>query len=68
MNSTNENKKSQAQPKRSENPPFVIEDFLTQFRKDGISALADLDKDDQVQIVNWYQDVVNQFGSVLKEF
>jgi hypothetical protein len=30
MNSTKEDKKSQAQTKRGENPPFVIEDFLTQ--------------------------------------
>ena len=67
MNSPKEEKKSPAQPKRSEDPPFVIEELLTQFRKDGISALADLDKDDQAQIVNWAQDVVNQFGSVLKE-
>jgi hypothetical protein len=67
MNSTKGDKKSQAQPKGSENPPFVIEDFLKQFRKDGVSALADLDKDDQAQVVNWAQDVVNQFGSILKE-
>jgi hypothetical protein len=67
MNSTKEDKKSQAQTKRGENPPFVIEDFLKQFRKDGVSALADLDKDDQAQVVNWAQDVVNQFGSILKE-
>ncbi|MEX1326166.1 MAG: hypothetical protein AB1Z29_05145 [Desulfobacterales bacterium] len=67
MNSGKKDKKSQAQPKRGENPTFVIEDFLKQFRKDGISVLADLDKDDQAQIVNWAQDVVNQFGFILKE-
>jgi len=67
MNSTKDNEKSRAQPKRNENPPSVLEDLLKQFRKDGIHALADLDKDDQAQIVNWAQDVVNQFGSILKE-
>jgi hypothetical protein len=67
MNSSKKDKKLQAQPKRGKNPSSVIEDFLKQFRKDGISVLADLDKDDQAQIVNWAQDVVNQFGSILKE-
>jgi hypothetical protein len=67
MNSSKKDKKLQTQPKRGENPPFVIKDFLKQFRKDGISVLADLDKDDQAQIVNWAQDVVNQLGSILKE-
>jgi hypothetical protein len=67
MNSIKKDKKSQAQPKKDENPPLVTEDFLKQFRKDGITVLADLDKDDQAQVVNWAQDVVNQFGSTLKE-
>ena len=67
MNSSKKDKKLQAQPKRGKNPSSVIEDFLKQFRKAGISVLADLDKDDQAQIVNWAQDVVNQFGSILKE-
>ena len=67
MNSSKKGKKSQEQPKRGENPPFGIKDFLKQFRRDGISVLADLDKDVQAQIVNWAQDVVNQLGSTLKE-
>ena len=67
MNSSKNDKKSQSQPKRGENPLFVIEDFLKQFKNHGISVLAELDKDDQAQIVNWAQEVVNQFGSILKE-
>jgi hypothetical protein len=67
MNSTKEDNKSQAQPKRNENPTSVIEDFFKQFRKDGISALAHLDKDEQAQVINWAQDIVNQYGSILKE-
>jgi len=62
-----ENNKSQAQPKRNENPSSVIENFIRQFRNDDVSALVHLDKDEQTQVVNWAQDVVNQLGSVLKE-
>ena len=45
----------------------MIENFLKQFRNDGISAIAHLDKDEQAQVVNWAQDIVNKYGTILKE-
>jgi hypothetical protein len=67
MNSTKEDQKSQAQQKRNEKPTVAIDDFLQQFRKNGISALAQLDKDEQAQVINWAQDLVNRFGSILRD-
>jgi hypothetical protein len=67
MNSTKEDNKSQAQPKGNENPPYVKDDILKQLRNDGVSALVRLEKDEQVQVINWAQDIVNQYGSILKE-
>jgi hypothetical protein len=67
MNSTGAEKKSQAQPQRNQNATSEIKDFLEKFRKNGISTLAALDKDQQAQYINWAQDIVNQYGFILEE-
>ena len=67
MNSTKDDKKTQVQSKRDKNQTSVIEDFLKRFRNDGISAIAHLDNDEQAQVVNWAQDIVNKYGTILIE-
>lgn len=68
MNSTNDDKKSKALPQKNEKPLVAIEDFIKDFRHKGISALANLSKNEQTLIVNWAQDIVDQYGSVLMEY
>ena len=67
MNSTNDDKKSKTPPQKNEESPAAIEDFIKDFRNKGISALSKLNKDKQSFLVNWAQDVVDQYGSVLTE-
>jgi hypothetical protein len=68
MNSTNDDKKSKALPQKKEKPPPMIEGYIKDFRHKGIIALANMSKDEQTIIVNWAQDVVDQYGSFLKEY
>jgi hypothetical protein len=62
-----ETRKSQIQSKKSTNLPSEIGDLLKEVRDGGISELAHLDKSVQARVVNWAQDVVNQYKSILKE-
>ncbi len=48
--------------------PFEVKDFLKKLRKRGVSALIDLSKDEQAIVINWAQDVINQYGSILKKY
>jgi hypothetical protein len=68
MNSTDDDKKSKARPKRNDKLSPLIEDFIKDMRHKGISALASMSKDEQTIIVNWAQDVVDQYGSFLIEY
>ena len=68
MNSTNDDKKSKALPSKNEKLTVTIEAFIKDFRHKGISALANLQKNEQALIVNWAQDVVDQYGSFLMEY
>jgi hypothetical protein len=68
MNPTDDDKKSKNLPLKNEKPPVAIEGYIKDFRHQGISALANLRKNEQTLIVNWAQDVVDQYGSVLMEY
>jgi hypothetical protein len=68
MNSTNEDKKSKASPKRNDKLSPLIKGFIKDFRQRGISALAKMSKNEQTLIVNWAQELVDQYGSVLIEY
>jgi hypothetical protein len=68
MNSNHRDKKSKARPERNDKFPSLVEDYIKDFRCKGISTLANLNRDGQSIIVNWAQDVVDQYGSFLKEY
>jgi hypothetical protein len=68
MNSTHGDKKSKARPERNDKFLSRVEDYIKDFRHKGISAIANRSKDEQTIIVNWAQDVVDQYGSFLKEY
>ena len=46
----------------------MIDAYIDAFRKSGLSALTELDDDDQASIANWAQDVVNRYGAILAEY
>ncbi|MGD9043801.1 MAG: hypothetical protein PVG06_08815 [Desulfobacterales bacterium] len=68
MNSNHGDKKSKARPERNDKFPRLIEDFIKDFTRKGISTISNSSKDEQTIIVNWAQDVVDQYGSILKEY
>lgn len=68
MNSTHGDKKSKVRPEINDRFPARVEDYIKDFRHKGISAIANRSKDEQTIIVNWAQDVVDQYGSFLKEY
>ncbi len=45
----------------------MIEAYIDAFRKNGLSALTELDDDDQALVADWAQEVVNRYGAVLKK-
>ena len=46
----------------------MIDAYIDTFRKAGLSALTELDDNDQAAIANWAQDVVNRYGAILVEY
>ena len=68
MKSTRDDKKSKALNHKTKKPPTIIEDYIKEFRQKGISAVADMSKQAQTIIVNWAQDVVDRYGSMLQEY
>lgn len=46
----------------------MIDSYIDAFRKSGLSALTELDDDDQASIASWAQDVVNLYGAILAEY
>jgi hypothetical protein len=45
----------------------MLEKYIRDFTDKGIVSLSKLSADEQRLVVNWAQDVVDQYGSVLKE-
>ena len=52
----------------NEKTKTVIKDFIKDFRHKGMSTLANMSEDEQTNIVNWAQDVVDQYGSLLQGY
>lgn len=46
----------------------MIEAYISAFRKRGLSALAGLSDDDQALVASWAQEVIDQYGTKLKEY
>ena len=67
MNSRNDDKKSKAFLQKSEKRSPVIKDFIKDFRKNGMAAIVGLDQGKQTDIVNWAQDMVDHYGSILQD-
>ena len=67
MNSTNDDKKSESLNPHNDNPPAVIDDYIKSFRRKGLSILSEMDKDEQTIVVNWAQNIVDRYGSLLQE-
>ena len=68
MNSKNDDKKSKAFLQKSEKRSPVIEDFIKDFRNNKMAAIANLDEERQTIIVNWAQDLVDLYGSLLQDY
>jgi hypothetical protein len=45
----------------------VIEDYLKGFKQKGLVILSDMSKEEQAVFVNWAQNVVDRYGSLLLE-
>jgi hypothetical protein len=45
----------------------MLEKYIKDFSEKGIASLSKLSTDEQRFVVNWAQDVVDQYGSALKE-
>ena len=68
MKSRNGDKKSKAFPQKNEKRSPVIEDFIKDFRNYNMAAIANLDEARQTIIVNWAQDLVDLYGSLLQDY
>jgi hypothetical protein len=68
MKSGNDDNKPKAfPPKQAERSP-VIEEFIKDFSDNEMAAITDLDEERQTLIVNWAQDLVDQYGFLLQDF
>ena len=45
----------------------MIETYINEFRKNGLSALTGLSDDEQASVAKWAQDVASQYGSMIEE-
>lgn len=68
MISTNDDKKIKSVSLNDREAQAMIDYFIKDFKKKGIITLANMSKDEQTIIINWAQDVVDRYGSVLKEY
>jgi hypothetical protein len=66
MNSIHENDKQKHSRNKNEGSA-IIKDYIENFRKTGITALATMSKHEQSVVVKWSQAVVQQFEELLKK-
>jgi hypothetical protein len=67
MNSTIDNKKPEALNPDNDRATAVIYDCIRNFRQKGLSILSVMRKDEQTIFVNWAQNIVDRYGSLLQE-
>ena len=67
MDSSEGNNKMESQPNQNRKASFEIKDFLKAMRDRGLAALTDMTQKEQVQVVNWAQDVFNRYRIVIKK-
>jgi hypothetical protein len=67
LNSHNDDIKSKASQHAIEKPPALISHCIKSFRQKGLSILADMRKDEQALFVNWAQNVVDRYGTLLQK-
>ena len=68
MKSTNKDKNSEAIYHRNEKRAPLIDDFIKDFRKNGMAAIASQDEKKQAAIVKWAQNMVDRYGSLLQDY
>ena len=51
----------------NDSPPAMIFDYIRNFRQKGLSILSDMRKDEQTIFVNWAQNIVDRYGSLLQD-
>ena len=68
MTSANDDKKTKALSRKSEKRDTLKDDFIKDFRKNGMAAIVGLDQGKQTDIVNWAQDKVDHYGSILQDY
>jgi hypothetical protein len=66
LSSANDNKKSEALNPNNDRPPAMISEYIKNFRQNGLSILSDMRKDEQTIFVNWAQNIVDRYGSLLQ--
>jgi len=67
MSSANDAETSKVLHHTGEKPPAVIGDCIIAFRQKGLSILSDMSKDEQTVFVNWAQNIVDRYGSLLQQ-
>jgi hypothetical protein len=67
MSSANDAKKSKALDHSGERKPAAIHEYIKDFRQKGLAILSDLSKNEQTVFVNWAQNIVDRYGSLLQE-
>ena len=68
MKSINDDKKSNAFSQVDGQRSAVVEGFINDFRKNEMAAIANLDEGNQTSIVNWAQDIVDRYGTLLQDY
>jgi len=68
MKSRDDIPKSRAVSKKNEKRSPVINDFIKDFRKNEMAAIAKLNEGNQTSIVNWAQEIVDRYGSLLQDY
>jgi hypothetical protein len=68
MTSANDDKKTNSLSRKSEERDTLKDDFIKDFRKKGMAAIVGLNQGKQTYIVNWAQDMVDYYGSILQDY
>ena len=68
MKSINDDKKSNAFSQVDGQRSALVEGFIKDFRKNEMAAIAKLDEGNQTSVVNWAQDIVDRYGTLLQDY
>ena len=66
MKPTINDKNLDANSKTKKNSSSELEELLNKLRKTGITGILNMDKNSQITVSNWANDLVNQYSAILK--